>query len=367
MVKYTVVQYLKQKKQHISGDENMLHFGLKLLCFAGLFRYEKICNTPKKLKLYRAYQITVHVLYCPIFVSQIVKFCLLSEDLNLAIETFTHILVSFGTCVITPLINWNDVYKLICKLDASMKNRISTNNDRKTTEILRETQRKCKFIILFMSILGIVALLSDLYDIFILHFVENIVGVEHKYKSDSNAANIYESLLLEKYPFSCWAPFGERSVTAHLAVYIYTTFPVLMAAFRGASLTSVLIGTLRYITLEFKFVCKSLEELSTMQDSDKLREQNTSSTPDEQHKCEEFNNTNIPVSATDGELLNTPSQAQITKCSNKHKNTDTSITKVHSVKDQEDKTDCDVLPSGNKSSPEESVVRIIKNHQEAIG
>jgi hypothetical protein len=367
MVKNTVVEYLKQKKQHVSGDENILHFALKALCFAGVFPYEKICNTPRKLKLYRAYQITAYVLYCPIFVSQIVKFYFISQDLHLAIQTFTHILISFGTCVITPLINWNDLYKLICKIDTSIKNKISTYNDRKTTEVLRETQRKCKLISLFAIILGVVGLFSDLYDIFILHFVEPLVGVEHKYKSDSNAANIYESLLLEKYPFSCWTPFGERSVTAHLAVYIYTTFPVLMAAFRGGCLASVLLGTARYITLQFKFVCMSLEELNTMEDSDKLREQNTSSTPDEQHTCEEFSNTNIPVPATDGESFHTPSQAQIAECSNKHKNTDTSITKVHCVKDQEDKTASDGLPSGNKPSPEESVVRIIKDHQEAIG
>jgi hypothetical protein len=65
MVKNTVVQYLKEKKQDDSCDENLQHFNLKALCFAGLFPYEKICNTPRKLKLYRAYQITVYGLYCP--------------------------------------------------------------------------------------------------------------------------------------------------------------------------------------------------------------------------------------------------------------------------------------------------------------
>jgi len=45
-------------------------------------------------------------------------------------------------------------------------------------------------------ILGTCLLLSDVYDIFILHFVENIVGVEHKYEKNPNAANIYESVLL---------------------------------------------------------------------------------------------------------------------------------------------------------------------------
>jgi hypothetical protein len=66
-----------------------------------------------------------------------------------------------------------------------------------------------------VTILGIVLIFCDLYYIFILHFLENIVGVEHKYQRNPNAANVYESLLLEKYPFSCWTPFGEKSVTAH--------------------------------------------------------------------------------------------------------------------------------------------------------
>jgi hypothetical protein len=128
-----------------------------------------------------------------------------------------------------------------------------------------------------------------------------------------------------------------------------------------------MIGLMRYTTLHFKFVRESLEELSTMEHSDKLTEQNTPSTPDEQHKCEEFNNTNIPVPATDGEPFHTPSQAQITECSNQHKNTDTSITEVYCVKDKENKTDVDGLPSDNRLSPEECVLTIIKNHQEAIG
>jgi hypothetical protein len=49
MVKNTVVQHLKGKNQDVSGDENLLHFSLHALCFAGLFSYEKICNTPRKL------------------------------------------------------------------------------------------------------------------------------------------------------------------------------------------------------------------------------------------------------------------------------------------------------------------------------
>jgi hypothetical protein len=42
MVNSTVVQYLKEKKQDVSCDDNLLYFSLKALCFAGLFPYEKV-------------------------------------------------------------------------------------------------------------------------------------------------------------------------------------------------------------------------------------------------------------------------------------------------------------------------------------
>jgi hypothetical protein len=84
--------------------------------------------------------------------------------------------------------------------------------------------------------------------------VENVVGVEHKYNKKPNAANVYESLLLEKYPYSCWTPFDEKSVMAHLATYIYKTIPLLMMAINNGSVTSVVIGTLIYTSLQFKFV-----------------------------------------------------------------------------------------------------------------
>jgi hypothetical protein len=219
MVKNTVV-HVREKKQDVLSDENIFQFSLKALCFAGFFPYEKICNTPRKLKLYRAYQIILYALYCPILFSQIVKLYLISEDLQLAIQTVTHVVEGFGPYFFLAFIKWKDVYQLICKLDMSMENKISNQNDRKNREILRDTQQKCKFLSLLVTILGIVLVFCDLYDIFILHFVESVVGVEHKYKRNPNTANIFESLLLEKYPFSCWTPFGERSVTAHLAMYI---------------------------------------------------------------------------------------------------------------------------------------------------
>jgi len=366
MLNNVVARYLKEKKQDGKCDECFLHFGLKALCFAGLFPYEKICNTPSKLKLYRAYQITLYILYCPIFFSQILKLYMIHEDLQVTIETITHIAMGVSAYIIMSFINWNEVYKTICKIDMSMPNKCTTQIDRKTTEILRETQQKCKYTSLFVIILGEVLLVCDLYDIFILHFVESLVGVEHKYQRNLNAANMFESLSLEKYPFSCWTPFDEKSVMVHLAIYIYTVIPVLMMALKAGALVSVLIGTLTYTSLQFKFVRKSLEELSNMEDSGRQIEQNTFTTLDDQYTCEEFIYRNCQVSATGTESFQTPSQTQTPGCCNIHQYRNTSITTANCVKDREHKEGSDRLPSDSKSSPEDCVETIIKIHQEAL-
>jgi hypothetical protein len=93
MANNTDARDVTEKKQDISCDKNLLYLSLKTLCFSGVFPYDKICNTPRRLKLYHAYQITLYILYCPILFSQFVKFYLISEDLQVAIETVTHILV----------------------------------------------------------------------------------------------------------------------------------------------------------------------------------------------------------------------------------------------------------------------------------
>jgi hypothetical protein len=118
--------------------------------------------------------------------------------------------------------------------------------------------------------------------------VENTLGDENKYQRNLNAANLYESLLLEKYPFSCWTQSDENSVMAHLAIYIHKAIPVFMMTLKAGSITSTLIGTLicTYFQLTSKFVSKSLEELSNMEDSDSQTEQNTFSSLDEHHTCE---------------------------------------------------------------------------------
>jgi len=366
MVNNTVVRYPKEQKQDVACDKSLQHLYLKALCFAGIFPYEKICNTPRKLKLYRAYRITLYILYCPMLISQIVKLYLISDDLQLAIETITHIVLGVGPYFLFFIINWNELYNLICKIDTLMQNKVLTENDSKTREVLRETQQKCKFTSLFVTILGIVLAFCDLYDIFILYFVENIVGVEHKYKRNTNGTNMFGSLLLVKYPFSCWTPFDEKSIMAHLVIYIYTAIPVFMMALKAGSVASVVTGTMRYISLQFTFVSKSLEELNNIEDSDNQTGQNTFSTVGEEQPGEEFSDSNLQDSAKDGESFQTPSPEQIPESCNVQQHKDTSITTVQCVKDQEHKKDSDRLPSGNKSSPEDCVKEIIKNHQEAI-
>jgi hypothetical protein len=366
MVNNTVVPLVKEKKQEVSCDENFLHLGLKLLCFTGVFPYEKVCNTPKKLKLFRAYQITLYVLYCPIFFSQFVKLYLALEDLQVAVETITHIFISASAYIITPSINWNEIYKLICKIDMCMPTKRTTQIDKETKDILREARKKYKFSLLFAFILGEVLLFCDIYDIFILHFVESIVGVQHKYKTNSNTASIFESLLLAKYPFSCWTPFDEKSITAHLVMYIYTPIPVLMIALKAGSTFVILVGTSIYTSLQFKFVNNSLEHLSNMEDPVSQIEQNTSSSLDKQHTFEERNDRNLKVSAADGEEFQTQGLAQSPENSIKHENTNTSITVAPCVKDQERNVDSDRPPSDNKLSSEDCLIIIIKNHQEAI-
>jgi hypothetical protein len=365
MVNNTVVLFVKEKKQDISVDEGLLHFNLKMLCFAGIFPYVKVCNTPMKIKLFRAYQISLYILFCPMFFLEIVELYLIPEDVQLFIETILHIVMGLSAYFIVPCINWHEVYKLICEINMSMPTKNTTQTDKNTTEFLRETRKKCKFMSLFFIILGTLALFFGLYHVFFLHILESIVGVEHKYKRKPNTANLFESLLLEKYPFSCWAPFDKKSVTAHLAMYIYTTIPVLMMAFRSGSATCASLNIIRYISLQFKFVSESLERLSDMENYDSQMEQNIITSPEKQNTSEESIYRDCQVSATD-ELFPTQNKSQVPECSNEPMHRDTSTITAHCLKDQEHQSDSDRLPDDNKSSPEDCLETIIKKHQEAI-
>jgi len=52
-----------------------------------------------------------------------------------------------------------------------------------------------------------------------------------------------------------------KSLSWHIYLYIYTEIPVLMGALKAGSISSVLTGTMGYISVQFKLVSKSLEEL----------------------------------------------------------------------------------------------------------
>jgi hypothetical protein len=209
-------------------------------------------------------------------------------------------------------------------------------------------------------------LCCDLFDIFILHFLEHIVGVEHKYKRNPEAANMYESLLLEKYPFSCWTPSDEKSSTVHLAIYVLAIISVLAGALKAAATVSAFTGTATYLSLQFHFVKKSLEDLSSMEDSDSPIEQNTFSTPEEQHACEGLNYRNVIVPATYGGSLQSPSQAKLLECWNTHLHRDKTISTADHVNGKEHKKRSDRLSADNTLLPEDCLLNIIKDHQEAI-
>jgi len=102
------------------------------------------------------------------------KFYFTYRELQLVIETITHIVTVVAPYVIVPSMNWNEIYKITCKLDMSMTTIRITQSHSKTTEILRELRQKYKFTSLFVIILGTCLLLPGVYVIFILHFVKNI-------------------------------------------------------------------------------------------------------------------------------------------------------------------------------------------------
>jgi len=113
MVNNSAVRYLKKQKQDASCDKNLLHFILKMLCLAGFVPHEKIGNTPSKLRLYRAYHITLYVLYCPIFFSPQFVTYLVYEDLQVDLETITHIVMGVASYILVRSMNWNEAYRTI--------------------------------------------------------------------------------------------------------------------------------------------------------------------------------------------------------------------------------------------------------------
>jgi len=59
----------------------------------------------------------------------------------LVIETITHIVMSVAPYVIVPSMNWNEIYKITCKVDMSMTTIRIKQSDNKTREVLRESRK----------------------------------------------------------------------------------------------------------------------------------------------------------------------------------------------------------------------------------
>ena len=124
--------------------------------------------------------------------------------------------------------------------------------------------------------------------------------------------------------------------------------------------TSVVIGTLIYASLQLKFVSKSLENLSNMEDSD-------CSQIEQKHSVLYTGSIRVKNSTTESvksmqQIVNhfryqAKHESQIVVT---YTNTDTSITTADCVMDQERKKGSCRLPSDNISSLEDCIKTIIK-------
>jgi hypothetical protein len=350
----------KEQKEDTSWTQNLMHEHFKALCFSGLFPYEAICNTPRKVKLFRLYQVGIYTLYIPLLFSQILKLYHKSGNLFVAIEIVTHLVMGAAAYLSPVFVNWNKAYKHMCRLQVAITSNTTTLNDSKKMEILKETKRRAEYLTSAAFVLGQATVVCDLCDVFILYFIEHLVGLEHKYKKIPNVSTIYLTLLLQKYPFSSWVPFDEASITAHLMTYLYAIFPLLQLAFRVGVMTSTLMGICMYSSLQFKFVSMSLENLDNMEDSVCEIQNKASNNGHEQGTCEALHygisqvNTVIDES---GEMAEKEKDPQLR---NKKMRSRRTAHPVDFAKDEQ------YFRPNNKLSPVDCLVDIIRDHQEAI-
>jgi hypothetical protein len=338
-----------EPKENNSCENNLIILNLKVLCFAGMLPYEEICNTPRRLNLYRAYQIMMYIMYIPLLLSQVVKLYKGSEDLLQTIEIFAHIMMGTITYITPLFINWSEAYDVICKMQMSIKVKCTTETDSKNKEILREMQHKNEALTPLLIIVLEVGILIATGDDYVAYFLEYLVGVEHKHRMKPNASNIYESLLLEKYPFHSWFPFGKSSTTVHLALYMYAVLLALgMGIKLGICLSSV-IGIMMYVSVQFKFVNMSLENINNME-----------------YSTSEIQNRISEVPRVDDVLNKLPRKEKFTDSHNIKLYSKGSTRPVDFAKNKDNCRPPDRLHSGNKSTPEDCLVDIIKDHQEAI-
>jgi hypothetical protein len=346
-----------EQKEDASWTQNLMHQYFKTLCAAGLLPYEEICNTPRKVKLYRVYQICIYVLYIPLLFSQILKLYHKSGNLFVIIEAVTHMMMGSAAYLSPLFVNWNETYKLMRKFQMAIVSNPTTRNNSKKMEVLKETKHRTEFLKSAAFILGQATVICDLCDVFILYFVEYLVGIEHKYKRIPNISTIYVTLLLQKYPFSSWVPFDETSITAHIMTYIYAAFPVLELAFRVGIMTSVLMTLCMYSALQFKFVSMSLEALNNMEESVCEIQNKAFNNQREQGTAHELSYGISEVNTKFDE------SGQITEKENALGNN-----KIRSerITDPVDFAKDKYFRPDNKLSPEDCLTDIIRDHQEAI-
>jgi hypothetical protein len=344
-----------ERKEDVSWTQNLMHLHFKALCAAGFLPYEEICNTPRKVKLYRVYQIGIYVLYTLLLFSQILKLYYKPENLLVVIETLTRMTQGAAAYVSPLFVNWNEIYKLMHKFQMTIVSKPTTRHNSKKMEILKETKHRTELVQTIAFILGQATVICDLCGEFILYFVEFLVGIEHQYKRIPNLSNIYVTLLLQKYPFSSWVPYDETSITAHIMAYLYATFPILELAFRVGIIMSVFMSICMYSALQFQFVSMSLEALNNVEESVCEIQKKSFNNQREQGTAQELNYGISQVNTKFDE------SGQITEKENAPQLRSERITDpVDFAKGkQRFKTD-------NKLSPEDCLVDIIRDHQEAI-
>ncbi|XP_033607049.1 uncharacterized protein LOC117282251 [Cryptotermes secundus] len=343
-----------------SWAQNLMHQQFKVLCAAGLLPYEEICNTPRMVKLYRVYQVGIYVLYTPLLFSQILTLYHKSGNLFIAIESVTHMVMGAAAYLSPLLVNWNEAYVLMRKFQMTIVSKPTTRHNSKKMKVLKETKHKSEFLQLAAFILGQVTVICDLCEVFILYLVEYLVGIEHQYKRIPNISTIHVTLLLQKYPFSSWVPFGETSITAHIMTYLYAIFPVLELAFRVGVITSVLMSICMYSALQFQFVSMSLDGLNNVDESACEIQNKAFDSQQEQGTAQDLNYRISQVNTKFDESGQITEKEHASQLHDNKKHSKRITDPVNFAKDKEN------FRPDNKLSPEDCLVDIIRDHQEAI-
>jgi hypothetical protein len=350
----------EEQKGDAAWTQNLMHQHFKALCFAGLFPYEEICNTPRKAKLYRVYQFGIYLLYIPLLLSQMLKLYHKPGNLFVIIETVTHVAMGAAAYLSPFFVNWNEAYNLMRKFQIAIISNTATRNNSKKMQILKETKRKAEYVTSTAFILGQATVICDLCDVFILYLIEYLVGLEHTYKTIPDISNIYVTLLLQKYPFSSWVPYDETSIIAHLMTYLYAIFPLIQLAFRVGVMTSTLMGICMYSALQFQFVSMSLENLNDMEDTACVIQNKAFNIKLEHGRYDALH---YGVSKLSNTFEESNQRAEKEKDSQLRKKK----TRNGKVCDPVDfAKDTQQFSPGDKLSPVDCLIDIIRDHQEAI-